>query len=578
MDMAHMLAVHSDVLTPKAIAALEANIEERITKDLPTYPFAGENDNMTLMAQASMAMWARHTGDEAFNRIVHQRLTEFAAVLRRRGFQTEYGTTSYTAMQTHPTAMIAEYASDPSVRELALDIEARLWINLLCQFHSPSAFHAGPGARGCGFEQSMHTHALIAWALGDGFAKDFKGSMRVTEPGSDRFTLEFERGSHNRRVVEMASVPYHCPAWLAEWALNRTYPFEVLATADGCPNCEPEIPEGDSRPGHALRKGKLKESDDLYEYPCWDTRINVFMTEDYSLGTTKRPFSHGRQCEPFFVTFVDEKPVTHAGQSGRVRARYIVDEALHRKDKALLDRDALRRETKAHALSREGRCLCLQHQRTAMVLYHPRVNAVRNATSLKVLVMVSNRSFGDGACRGDEIYLGDTQVRDHVGESAEPLPVHVRMGQTYMALIPLILPHKALPVETPCAVRIRPEGRTLGISFYNHEGGPLTLDRRQCTVLGNGFVCEMGSAEEDGSFDDFRSRLADFEVTDRHGSGINTRGAIKRQTRYRRAGLELAMEYNPASEGIRYQTINGKIAPEPQLEATDLPLERVPLL
>ena len=36
------------------------------------------------------------------------------------------------------------------------------------------------------------------------------------------------------------------------------------------------------------------------------------------------------------------------------------------------------------------------------------------------------------------------------------------------------------------------------------------------------------------------------------------------------------MECNQASEGIRYATINGKIAPEPQLRATDLPMRNVP--
>jgi len=40
----------------------------------------------------------------------------------------------------------------------------------------------------------------------------------------------------------------------------------------------------------------------------------------------------------------------------------------------------------------------------------------------------------------------------------------------------------------------------------------------------------------------------------------------------------LEMEYNPATEGIRCRTINGKVPSAPQLEATDLPLDRVPLL
>ena len=79
-----------------------------------------------------------------------------------------------------------------------------------------------------------------------------------------------------------------------------------------------------------------------------------------------------------------------------------------------------------------------------------------------------------------------------------------------------------------------------------------------------------------GTFAAFRKRFEAVEVKDRHGGGLNTRGARRRVTVFRRPGLELAMEYNQASEGVRYDTINGKIAPEPQLDATDLPLDKVP--
>ena len=116
----------------------------------------------------------------------------------------------------------------------------------------------------------------------------------------------------------------------------------------------------------------------------------------------------------------------------------------------------------------------------------------------------------------------------------------------------------------------------MGISFYNYEGDPLDLDRRQCSVVGNGFVCEMGARSEDGGFTAFRRRFDTVKVTDIHGSGLNTRGAVRRRVHYDRPGLQLAMEYNPASEGIRYATINGKAASEPQLAAMDLPMNRVP--
>ncbi len=96
--------------------------------------------------------------------------------------------------------------------------------------------------------------------------------------------------------------------------------------------------------------------------------------------------------------------------------------------------------------------------------------------------------------------------------------------------------------------------------------------------MGNGFVCEMGSKAEDGSFEAFRRRFADVTVRDFYRRTIHSRGAYTRHVHYSRPGLTLEMEYNPATEGIRYQAINGKVPDAPQLEATGLALERVPWL
>jgi len=48
--------------------------------------------------------------------------------------------------------------------------------------------------------------------------------------------------------------------------------------------------------------------------------------------------------------------------------------------------------------------------------------------------------------------------------------------------------------------------------------------------------------------------------------------------KYQRKGLTLETEYNPTTEGIRYQSINGRVAKTPQLQATNLPQAKVPWL
>ena len=88
----------------------------------------------------------------------------------------------------------------------------------------------------------------------------------------------------------------------------------------------------------------------------------------------------------------------------------------------------------------------------------------------------------------------------------------------------------------------------------------------------------MSSKAEAGSFEAFRKRFASVTVRDFYRRTVHSRGAYTRHVHYSRPRLSLEMEYSPATEGIRYQTINGKVPDAPQLEATGLPVERVPWL
>jgi hypothetical protein len=148
-----------------------------------------------------------------------------------------------------------------------------------------------------------------------------------------------------------------------------------------------------------------------------------------------------------------------------------------------------------------------------------------------------------------------------------------------MAFHPLVnMSEVGVEMPREAAVRIRPEGKCLGISFYNYQGDGLSVNPRQSALIGGGFVCETGSTADYPDFAAFRKRFREARITDRYRRTVHSRGAYSREVIYRRDGLELATECNPTTEGIRYQTINGKVPRTPQLEATGLPDERVPFL
>lgn len=568
LDAAYALVRHRRRLSDKAAARLEELVRHNAEKRFREFRwhFQGDNDNFPLMAAATIAMWGTYSGDANDVDEARGRLEELRDLLTRRGVVSEFNSPAYLGLHLHPLALIAETVRDAKLRRLAMDLETRCWIDLLGHYHAACGIQAGPYSReynfgiyGAGFTR-LNLYLLLGDKLPGEWTEGYRSETR-------------EHGLV--RAANRACVRYHCPAWLAEWALRRRHPCRMIATAEGGASFEWLEPDQRGAVYHWMWKKTADEDDRLYELPAWHTRLVTYMTGNYSLGTTTRMFNDGFGCYGFVATVPARKPLRSVRDAVRVHCRYVLNE-----DKPGVtwqqpgQKDYAKEQV---AFCDGGRMIALQHDKAAMVLYRPRVLVNHPVTSLKAMIIIPNGDFGEGACRGDEIFLGRRKVEGFSGESAEAEPVFVRLGGTYMAFIPLI-DHGELKLTRKAAVRVRPEGKALGISFYNYEGDELRLNPRQCTLVGNGFVCEMGSRDEDGSFEAFRRRLARPAVRDFHRRTVHSRGAYTRHVRYARPGLRLEMEYNPATEGIRYQTINGRIPPTPQLEATGLPLERVPFL
>jgi len=568
LDMAYALVRHRKLLSDKAVAKIEQLVRRNVEKRFQEFRwrFQGDNDNFPLMAAATISMWGTYTKDRKHLADARSRLTEFKSLLTRRGVASEFNSPAYGGLHLHPLAMIAETTKDAKLRRLAIDLETRCWIDLLGHYHPACGIQAGPYAReynfgifGAGFTR-LNLHLL----LGDKLPGDWTEGYRAES-----------RESGLVRAANRASVRYHCPKWLAEWTLNRRYPYQMLATAEGGASFEWIEPDRNGVLYHWMWKDTPAKDQRLYTLPAWNTRLAIYMTADYSLGTTVRPFNDGFQCYGFMATVPASRPLRSVRDAVRVHCRYILNED---KPGVTWQQPAQKKYAKEQvSFADGGRMVALQHRKTAMVLYRPRVLVNHKPTSLKTMIVIPNKDFGAGKPRGDEIYVGDRKVENFRGESPEPAPVFVRLGQTYMAFLPLIN-HSEVKLSRKAAVRVRPEGKALGISFYDYEGEALELNPRQCTLVGNGFVCEMGSKSEDGGFAAFRKCFDKASVRDIYRRTVHSRGAYTRQVRYIRPGLSLEMEYNPTTEGIRYQTINGKVPHTPQLEATGLPRNRVPFL
>jgi|GEM_PF-4903752 len=570
LDLAYALVRHRELLTDRAVARAEHIVRRKVERDFQAFrwkSFQGDNDNFQLMAAATVALWGIHTHDEKYIEDARARLEEFKTILTRRGFASEFNSPAYLGLHLHPLAIVAETARDNRLRELAVDLETRTWLDLLSHYHPACGTQGGPWAREYNFDiyGASFTRLNLHLLLGEKLPGDWMEGY-VSE----------KRESGLVRAANRASVRYHCPKWLVEWVLARRYPFEVIGSADGTATFMRLEPDRGGALFHWNWKDTPDKDDRLYTLPAWRSRLVTYMTEDYSLGTSQRMFTNSVQCNSFVVTVPASKPLKSIRNTVRIHARYVLDE---HQPGVTWQGNKPTWASEPPVFYDAGRSICLQHEKTAMVLYRPNVIVNHKPTSLKTMIVIPNENFGAGKPRGDEIYIGAQQVKNHRGRSARHQTVFLRIGETYLAFIPLVN-HNEVGMELACkvAVRVGVEGKALGISLYNHQGAPLELNVRQSALVGNGFICEMGSEADDGDFTRFRRRLAKTTVTDRYRRTVHSRGAYSREVIYRRSGLELAIEYNPTTEGIRYQTINGREPRTPQLEATDLPRNRVPFL
>ena len=69
-----------------------------------------------------------------------------------------------------------------------------------------------------------------------------------------------------------------------------------------------------------------------------------------------------------------------------------------------------------------------------------------------------------------------------------------------------------------------------------------------------------------------------FVISDRFETNPHVRQTYQRISSYETDWVNLKCEYSPASEGIRYQMVDGKLLEEPKLSATGLCTEKLPFM
>ena len=167
--LAHLLHRFGNLMTPGARETAVWHTQQ-VFKTFrgaaqPDFKFHGANDNMPMMATCGLIL-----GGEALNDLQAVKhgvwnLNQFRRLLSRAAWASEFNSSTYSAVTLATAAKIATFSHDENIRQLALQIEERMWAEILLHYHPGTLRQAGPQSRAYCVDYAGHNHSLqvIQW-------------------------------------------------------------------------------------------------------------------------------------------------------------------------------------------------------------------------------------------------------------------------------------------------------------------------------------------------------------------------------------------------------------------------------
>ena len=512
-------------------ATLKAAVEGNAHKRRP----GGYNDNHPLLeAGGILAGAAVVPTDAAVLDTATGALEQTLRLLDRRGFLSEYTSPTYSPISMLCFAEIAELCPYERARELALECERRLWLEIASHWHPATCSLAGPHSRAYQIDLLAHfhnAHALMYLVFG--------GDAAPIHPLNHLFPYYDDRQVRHHNQDEFLQ-------GATMWHLAPTYhvPDEAVELAWAKPNRTTVV--ATSEFGEFPRSWGSREYPDpetpFYEFPAGHTVCTTYLTDRFALGTSRNEFLEGEPDTNVHLAFARNSPT-----------RSIADVATLF-PALLVGRFEPDRDTRA---PNRGRALTVQSEGTVLSLQRPRVpwgggrddSGPEQIDAIQLSLLLT--CFHE---RPEAVRIGERTLDGLEGESVAPEPVFICDHGVYLAIHPLMLTDHG----RDAAIRVRSINGYLDIGMVSYEGAPREFsDFELCATL-TGFVLVVSDEGEWPDFDAFCQAEAAAEIIDSQPR------PSRRETIYRSGGRELAMEISPISEGLKYASIDGCLAPEPR--------------
>lgn len=526
------------LLTPKARDVMQWHAEQvfktHFGAQQSDYKFHGANDNMPMMATMGHIL-----GGEALNNpaaIAHGKwmLHQFRRLLSRSAWASEYNSITYTPVTLSCVAKIATLTRDPETRQLARDIERRLWTEIVLHFHPGTKHQAGPHSRAYAVDSAGHTHSLhlLLWLA---FGPEISGRdpIQTYFHHDGREVMHFCGcpGQNIAEYCDFMDTEFVIPAELGELMTRRHYP--------------------------AIHQGRTEAMSSLEA--AGEVHTTTYMEESFSLGSVDLPNYGGDPTTSFYATYKHKTHVASFKDAGTLFPKYLSGDKPYGEKETSAD-GAHQGEKYAPHL---GWFYTLQKNNVALLLSTPHLGRLSNkpTDSLKLSLIftaqyhnIVRNIMGKGT-----LNAGAT------GRSQEVACVSIETGEVYMHVQPL------LPTLLPRhdAIRFSSSGGYELLDLFNYEGPERVFTRAELARILNGCVLTIRHKQDEKSLEDFHQRLSRVSITDYIS-------ANHRYFLFQRDDVEFEVVLSLDPFGVQTRAIDGRTLERPvyfsnQLDVTKLP-------
>ena len=538
----HCLHRFEKLLTPAARKVMEWHARETCKlvrgSGQPDYKFHGANDNMPMMGTFGMIFAGETLGiPEAIDHGLWN-LQELRRLLSRSAWISEFNSSTYSGITLSGAAKLATYSRTPEVRELALEIEHRLWAEVLLHYHPTTFMQAGPQSRAYSIDQAGHTHTLQA-VLWMAFAE---------ESGRDPLRSYFE--PDGREVIHFAGNPWQ----------NIAEMCDALDTELHVPEDLSRLVKGRSYP--AIHRGR-SECISRFDGMAAVYHTETYMEEAFSLGTVSGPLCGGEQTTTCYVTYQRQSKVRDFRDAATVFFKYLTSDSLV----SVLEKSKEGAYEGEKFVPNQGWWYSLQKRNTALVLTTPNLKDLGKTpleTSALRLAVVFPAHYGKIL----RSIIGDGSVQmGAVGESAEVVPVSVETGEVFIHIQPL------LPTNLPrqAALRFSTCGNYEVLDLINYEGPQCTFTRKEAALVLNGMVLTVEAKSKFDSLESFHRHMSEVAIRDYFAME-------HRSILFQREDVEFEVSYTPEPFGVQTEAIDGRTVSRPVFESDQIDVRSLPFV